>query len=443
MNIFYPLLLLLMLLFPVINLTFHVKFDKKLLFIYSVILYLLIHVLYIYDDSAFSISFMLISIFLYFVIIYRQIFISLALSVIVGFCILISDAVTGFMFINILNYEYDVLINNPILYFILGIVILINCYIFSRIIRIIVLKVLAIRNFQYKYSKSSNFISITAIFVIIFFFIFYLYVSLLRNSLQTLDKATTYTYAVFLVLFFLSIVAVLYYCFSIVTTEHKYSEYLQLKEYTDIIENMYSDLRSFKHDYLNILSILATYIDNDDMKSLKDFYYNDLLPESSIIMNKDTSLSLLSHIKISPLKSLLSSKIVNAHSKSIDVKIEIVDDIEAINMSTIDICRIIGILFDNAIDGSVLCDYKFIHFVVLNVDNKTIFIINNSCLESTPPVYKVFEKNFSTKGKDRGIGLNNVKELIDKSYKNVLLNTKIENCTFNQELIIYNKKKTV
>lgn len=206
-----------------------------------------------------------------------------------------------------------------------------------------------------------------------------------------------------------------------------------------MIESIYSDLRCFKHDYLNILSILETYIEKQDINGLKNFYYNDLVPESNEIMNKDTSLSLLSHIKVTPLKALLSSKIISAHSKEIDVKIEIIDDIEFINMSAIDICRIIGILLDNAIEGSILCDCKFIQFVAVKTDNDVILNISNSCLDSTPPVYKLYKKNFSTKGQDRGIGLNSIREIVDKRYKNVLLNTTIENCIFKQELIIHNK----
>jgi two-component system sensor histidine kinase AgrC len=94
---------------------------------------------------------------------------------------------------------------------------------------------------------------------------------------------------------------------------------------------------------------------------------------------------------------------------------------------------------DNAIEGSSLCDYKFIHFMAIKTENEVIFNIHNSCLSSTPPVYELFKKNFSTKGNGRGIGLKNVRNLIDKRYKNVLFNTKIENCIFKQELIIQTK----
>jgi two-component system sensor histidine kinase AgrC len=326
------------------------------------------------------------------------------------------------------------------LYFIAEILMVLITYVLSKFVRIIVLKIInKLNNIEVKFEipKPVNILFIISIIITIT--IFSTYVTLSRETLQTGNGYLFSFYAFYLLLFFIFAVAVIYYGFSMLINDHKSKEYLQLKDYTNMIENMYLDLRSFKHDYLNILSTLETYIEKQDINGLKNYYYKDLLLESNIIMNKDISLSLLSHIKINPLKALLSSKIINAHSQGIDVKIELIDDIEEINMSILDICRIIGVFMDNAIEGSSLCDYKFIHFMAIKTENEVIFNIHNSCLSSTPPVYELFKKNFSTKGNGRGIGLKNVRNLIDKRYKNVLFNTKIENCIFKQELIIQTK----
>jgi two-component system sensor histidine kinase ComD len=47
------------------------------------------------------------------------------------------------------------------------------------------------------------------------------------------------------------------------------------------------------------------------------------------------------------------------------------------------------------------------------------------------PSEDLFELGFSTKGRNRGIGLNNVKEILDK-YENIILETEIEESTFRQ-----------
>ena len=47
------------------------------------------------------------------------------------------------------------------------------------------------------------------------------------------------------------------------------------------------------------------------------------------------------------------------------------------------------------------------------------------------PSEDLFELGFSTKGRNRGIGLNNVKEILDK-YENIILETEMEDSTFRQ-----------
>ena len=434
---FFSVLVLLIL---VVNLTFIPKSNKKIIITYALTLYIVILSLSLIDLFYLGTASMFISIFLYFFILYKKVIISIVLSAFIGIFLFVCDAVTWVLFFSSFKITYLDMRSNFTFYFIAEILMVSITYIISKFVRIIILKIIdKINNIEVKIELPKTVNILFVISVIITIALFSLYITLSRKTLQTNDSYLFSFYAFYLLLFFIFAVAVIYYGFSTLINDHKSKEYLQLKNYTTMIENMYSDLRSFKHDYLNILSTLEAYIEKEDLDGLKYFYYKDLLPESNIIMNKNISLSFLSHIKISPLKALLSSKIIDAHSHDIDVKIELIDDIDDINMSTLDICRIIGIFMDNAIEGSSLCDYKFIHFALIKTENEIIFNIHNSCLSSTPPVYKIFKKNFSTKGNGRGIGLNSVRNLIDKSYKNVLFNTKIENCIFKQELIIQNK----
>ena len=46
----------------------------------------------------------------------------------------------------------------------------------------------------------------------------------------------------------------------------------RLYEYTSNIENLYDNLRTFKHDYKNILLTLNYYIENKDIDSLEKYY---------------------------------------------------------------------------------------------------------------------------------------------------------------------------
>lgn len=217
-------------------------------------------------------------------------------------------------------------------------------------------------------------------------------------------------------------------------------EFAHIIEYTKIVESMSSDMISFRHDYLNVLQTINGFIETKDLAGLSQFYKNELLPESYNTLVKGKSYMRLKYIKIIPLKALISSKIINAESAGINVDVEIIEEIDEISISTIDICRIIGVLLDNAIEAASLTEIKSIQIAVMKNDEKVVFIIANSCLDSTPPIYKIYEKNFSTKGNGRGIGLKNVREIIDKKYDNIILNTEISNLIFKQELNIYNSK---
>ncbi|MDP4177182.1 MAG: GHKL domain-containing protein [Bacillota bacterium] len=204
-----------------------------------------------------------------------------------------------------------------------------------------------------------------------------------------------------------------------------------------MVEQISSDLRSFKHDYINIIKIIGNYLDLKSYNELNEFFKRELMPESIKILRKDRCFLLLKHIKIDPLKGIMSSKIIIAQSKKIITKLNIIDDIDNLSISILDICRIIGVILDNAIEAAELCDNRFIEIAIFKNDKITTFIINNSCPTNTPPIYKIYEKNFSTKGLGRGVGLKSVRNIINEKYKNVTLNTQIENSVFQQELVIF------
>lgn len=46
----------------------------------------------------------------------------------------------------------------------------------------------------------------------------------------------------------------------------KQDSYNRLQEYTNQIESMYSSLRSFKHDYSNIMLSMSEYFEANDME---------------------------------------------------------------------------------------------------------------------------------------------------------------------------------
>lgn len=212
----------------------------------------------------------------------------------------------------------------------------------------------------------------------------------------------------------------------------------QLEEYAASLEDVLHDMRTFKHDYANILSTLQGFIEDEKYSELKSYFYHDVCAYSEQLHHMNTRLSLLGHVKIAPLKGILSSKILKAQTERVDVFIDIAEDVHVVEISTLDLCRIMGILLDNAIEAALDTPKPRLDLGIVSVKDSTLFIVKNSCSEHVPPIYKMFEYGFSTKGDKRGIGLSTVQELIDHKYSNAILNTEIDPVThtFIQELKI-------
>ena len=220
-----------------------------------------------------------------------------------------------------------------------------------------------------------------------------------------------------------------------VDIEMRQDSYNRLQEYTNQIENMYSSLRSFKHDYSNIMLSMSGYIEANDMEGLRDYFDKEILPLSKNITKNTAHINQLINIKTTELKSIISSKLLYAIELNINVGIEVTDEVTSIPMDTLDLCRVIGIFLDNAIEATLETDQPTIRFALINLDTEYIFIISNTFLEKGIPYATLSKPNVSTKGVNRGIGLYNAHEIIAK-YNHVFLDTEIKNKSFVQRLQI-------
>lgn len=220
-----------------------------------------------------------------------------------------------------------------------------------------------------------------------------------------------------------------------VDMDMRQDSYNRLQEYTNQIENMYSSLRSFKHDYSNIMLSMSGYIEANDMDGLREYFDKEILPISKRITKNTAHMNQLINIKNTELKSIISAKLLYAIELNIHVSIEVTDEIASIPMDTLDLCRIIGIFLDNAIEATLETEHPALRFALINLETEYIFIISNTFLEKGIPYAALSKPNVSTKGANRGIGLYNAHEIIAK-YNHVFLDTEIQGKTFVQRLQI-------
>ena len=206
-----------------------------------------------------------------------------------------------------------------------------------------------------------------------------------------------------------------------------------LQDYAHNLEAMYNGLRSFKHDYVNILLSLSGYIENGDMDELKKFFESKIFPTKNLIDQGDYKLNQLGNIGVLEIKSLLCAKMIYAHESGIEVTIDIPDKVDGFLMDTVDLARILGIFLDNAIEAALETSQPQIGLNIIQNEEGVSVIISNCFQDNGVALHRLKQKGFSTKTGHQGIGLSNVQKIIG-SYDNVLLETTIRRGRFTQHM---------
>ena len=225
-----------------------------------------------------------------------------------------------------------------------------------------------------------------------------------------------------------------------IRTEAKQKAMQDLQDYTRNLEAMYNSLRSFKHDYVNILLSLSGYIEEGDLDRLKDFFESKIFPTKNLITGEDYKLNQLSNISVLEIKSLLSAKMIYAHESGIDVTIDIPDKVESFLIDTVDLARILGIFLDNAIEAALETEQPQIGLNIIQNEAGVSIIISNCFQDNGAMLHNIKQKGFSTKAGHQGIGLWNAQKIIS-SYNNVLLETTMKCNYFIQHIELIARKE--
>ncbi|OZI10699.1 hypothetical protein CEW92_15420 [Bacillaceae bacterium SAS-127] len=215
----------------------------------------------------------------------------------------------------------------------------------------------------------------------------------------------------------------------------------QFTAYMEALEQVNRDMQKFRHDYRNILLTMKGYLDEDNLDDLKEYFRHHILQTEAHTLFKTRVLGNLDHLQLVGLKGLLATKALQADEQGIKISIEIPEVIDNIDMNIIDLTRIMGILLDNAIEANETTYQGEINIAFFKTkSDSTVIIIRNTLQDDSIDLVNIFKDSFSTKGKDRGTGLANIKNILGR-YPQVLMNTRIEQNWFIQEIEIQDRRK--
>ena len=211
--------------------------------------------------------------------------------------------------------------------------------------------------------------------------------------------------------------------------------YRDMERYSRHIEELYKEVRSFRHDYTNLLTSLRLGIEEEDMEQIKEVYDSVLKDSSEKLQDNKYDLGRLVNIRDRALKSLLAGKFLKARNKKIIFNIEVPEEIQVEGMSLLDFLTIVSILCDNAIEASVEASQPHVSIAFLKNGAQETFIIENSIKEESIDISEIFSFGASSKGEERGVGLYTVMKIVE-SHPNTSLNTTCKNQVFRQVLTI-------
>lgn len=205
------------------------------------------------------------------------------------------------------------------------------------------------------------------------------------------------------------------------------------------LQDMHDNLRTFKHDFNNIIQSIGGYLDKDDMDGLRK-YYTGLLADCKITVNLA---ALDPNVINSPaIYNILSSKYYKANENNIVMNIESFLNLKEIedNMKIYEFIRMFGILLDNAIEAAKECNKKEINVYFRKELNRhrLLIIVENTYKNKDVNIDKIFEKNYTSKNdkESHGLGLYEVRKILSRNNNLNLFTTKNSEY-FRQQLEIY------
>ena len=206
---------------------------------------------------------------------------------------------------------------------------------------------------------------------------------------------------------------------------------VSLKELEKVLSNQRIDNHENKNHLLTIRNMttnkkIINFIDSILNNKIND--NNDILHETSII-------------PAGGLRGLIYSKLLLMSEKEIDYELDVSKTIRTLDMleyedeTLLDICKIIGIFLDNAIEEVETIEDKYIT-IEMYIENEVLNIAITNTYDNTKDKKNIYKAGVSTKGGKHGYGLSLVKKLV-KYNKKLKTYNEISETEFIQILRVY------
>ena len=208
----------------------------------------------------------------------------------------------------------------------------------------------------------------------------------------------------------------------------------QQQLYERDLEAIRQEVRSFRHDYKNLLAGLSEQADKGEMDQLRTALSELDTGFDRRIGEKIRASTQIGNVCVPQVRSLLLSKLAAMGEQKIDCRMEVLYSVERVGIDPWDFTRCLGILLDNAAEAALGTETPWVEIVLLSQKGRLSLRVSNPYIGAIDPD-KIWMEGFSTKGERRGLGLASYQRIL-ADCPNAATSTSWAGGVFVQELTV-------
>ena len=206
----------------------------------------------------------------------------------------------------------------------------------------------------------------------------------------------------------------------------------QQQLYEQDLEVIRREVRSFRHDYKNLLAGLSEQADEGELDQLRCALSELDAGFDRRIGEKIRASTQIGNLRVPQVRSLLLSKLAAMGGQGIDCRLEVLYPVESVGMDVWDFVRCLGILLDNAAQAALETETPWVEVVLLAQGDGLSLRVSNPYAGTIDPD-QIWAEGFSTKGEGRGLGLPSYQRILSE-HPNTAASTSWAGGVFVQEL---------
>lgn len=172
------------------------------------------------------------------------------------------------------------------------------------------------------------------------------------------------------------------------------------------LESLNVTMRAQRHDFMNHLQVVGSLLEMDEHDEALQYIeklYGDIQSVSTALRTGNPAIN-----------ALLSAKLGECQAEGVFLELRIHSAFDQLPMEGWEMCRVLGNLIDNALDAlSQTPDPRITVTLSEESDTYAFSIENNGPPISDQDLPHLFERGYTTKGHDHGMGLSIVKEILE------------------------------